>query len=190
MSLHKVRDRLHFHLYIYKLVLVPAHCTSFFFLSYFSLLNFSPAPYYLNAWNRICVTWLCPRVVARRLEIAPSSGRSLVERMKVVLKPLLLRFLNSSKSADEKLKCVKLPSSHKLLCYYLLCTIREFEVSSQWLKSYGVSTDIPTKYTKHCFLAIVLCEYWRNGYWININAIFAFILVCTEEKDLRITHSK
>ena len=79
--------------------------------------------------------------------------------MKVVLKPLLLRFLNSYKSADEKLKCVKLLSSHKLLCYYLLRTIREFEVSSQWVKSYGVSTDIPTKYTKHCFLAIVLCEY-------------------------------
>ena len=59
---------------------------------------------------------------------------------------------------DENLKCVKLQSS-KLLCHYLLCTTMEFEVSSQRMKSYGVSTHIPTKYTKHCFLAIVHCEY-------------------------------
>ena len=62
----------------------------------FFLVNFSPVLYYLNAWNRICATWLCPRVVARRLEVAPPSGGSLVEQIKVVLKPVLLRFLNSS----------------------------------------------------------------------------------------------
>ena len=146
--IHKVRDRLHFHLYIYKLVLVTAHCTSFFFF-----VLFFPSQFFASAL-------LSERLEQDMCDVTLSqSSRSKIGSRTILGLPLVLRFLNSSKSADEKLKCVKLPSSHKLLCYYLLCTIREFEVSSQWVKSYGVSTDIPTKYTKHCFLAIVLCEY-------------------------------
>ena len=133
------------------------HCIKYYWffyspsewITYFSLLNFSPAPCYLNAWNRICATWLCPRVVARRLDVAPSSGGRLVQQIKVVLKPVL-RFLNSS----NFWVCGWKPE-----VYCLLCTTMEFEVSSQRMKSFGVSTHIPTKYTKHCFLAIVHCEY-------------------------------
>ena len=184
------------------------HCikweTDYIFTCQYSryfLFPFSPphvfARAHLNTWNRLSVTWLCPSVVTRRFEVVPFSVCSLVERIKVCLTLCFFAFLTvlTFESVNENLRCVKVQSS-KFLCYNILCTTMEFEVSGQRMKkSYGVSTHIPTKYTKHCFLAAVHCKYWRNGYWININVIFAFILVCREDKDLRlvtdrIIHSK
>ena len=56
---------------------------------------FSPAPNYLNTWNRLSVTWLCPSVVTRRFEVVPYSFSvcSLVEPIKVCLRLCFFAFL-------------------------------------------------------------------------------------------------
>ena len=94
--IHKVRDRLHFHLYIYKLVLVTAHCTSFFF--FFVL--FFPSQFFASAL-------LSERLEQDMCDVTLSqSSRSKIGSRTILGLRLVLRFLNSSKSADEKLKCI------------------------------------------------------------------------------------